>query len=98
MAAWRHPPRKPAPRCFHLRANVSFCCKVRRRKHLLTHGRHGCLFMRWRSRIVAAMETVHILVVDDDLRLRDLIERYLTQQGFQVYGAAHAGAMRRELA
>ncbi|RUL63196.1 two-component system response regulator OmpR [Dyella dinghuensis] len=44
------------------------------------------------------METTHILVVDDDLRLRDLIERYLTQQGFHVYGAPHAAAMRRELA
>jgi two-component system phosphate regulon response regulator OmpR len=44
------------------------------------------------------METVHILVVDDDLRLRDLIERYLTQQGFHVHGAGHAAAMRRELA
>ena len=44
------------------------------------------------------METVHILVVDDDLRLRDLIERYLTQQGFHVHGAGHAATMRRELA
>ncbi|HTV86735.1 MAG TPA: two-component system response regulator OmpR, partial [Dyella sp.] len=44
------------------------------------------------------METTHILVVDDDLRLRDLIERYLTQQGFQAHGAPHAAAMRRELA
>jgi len=44
------------------------------------------------------MESTHILVVDDDLRLRDLLERYLVQQGFQVRGAAHAAAMRRELA
>lgn len=43
------------------------------------------------------METIHILVVDDDLRLRDLLERYLTQQGFHVRSAAHAAAMRREL-
>lgn len=44
------------------------------------------------------MDTAHILVVDDDLRLRDLLERYLAQQGFQVHGAPHAAAMRRELA
>ena len=44
------------------------------------------------------METVKILVVDDDLRLRDLLERYLAQQGFHARGAAHAAAMRRELA
>jgi two-component system phosphate regulon response regulator OmpR len=43
------------------------------------------------------MDTAHILVVDDDLRLRDLLERYLAQQGFQVHGAPHAAAMRREL-
>ena len=44
------------------------------------------------------MDTPHILVVDDDLRLRDLLERYLAQQGFRVRGAAHAAAMHRELA
>jgi two-component system phosphate regulon response regulator OmpR len=44
------------------------------------------------------MESTRILVVDDDLRLRDLLERYLAQQGFQVRGAANAAAMRRELA
>jgi two-component system, OmpR family, phosphate regulon response regulator OmpR len=44
------------------------------------------------------MEPTHILVVDDDLRLRDLLERYLAAQGFSVRGAAHAAAMRRELA
>jgi len=44
------------------------------------------------------MDTSHILVVDDDLRLRDLLERYLTQQGFHARGAANAAAMRRALA
>jgi two-component system, OmpR family, phosphate regulon response regulator OmpR len=44
------------------------------------------------------METARILVVDDDLRLRDLLERYLVQQGFHARGAAHAAAMCRELA
>jgi two-component system phosphate regulon response regulator OmpR len=43
------------------------------------------------------MDTVHILIVDDDLRLRDLLERYLVSQGFHARGAAHAAAMRRAL-
>lgn len=44
------------------------------------------------------MESARILVVDDDLRLRDLLERYLAQQGLDVRGAANAEGMRRELA
>ncbi len=44
------------------------------------------------------METTRILVVDDDLRLRDLLERYLSEQGFLVRGVANAAAMRRSLA
>lgn len=44
------------------------------------------------------MGSTHILVVDDDLRLRDLLERYLTQQGFLVRGVANSVAMRRDLA
>lgn len=44
------------------------------------------------------MGSTHILVVDDDLRLRDLLERYLTQQGFLVRGVANSAAMRRDLA
>lgn len=43
------------------------------------------------------MESPHVLIVDDDLRLRDLLERYLVQQGFRAHGAAHGAAMRREL-
>jgi len=38
-----------------------------------------------------------ILVVDDDLRLRDLLERYLTEQGFAVQAVADASAMDRAL-
>ena len=44
------------------------------------------------------MDTPHILVVDDDPRLRDLLERYLAQQGLRVRTVAHAAAMHRELA
>jgi two-component system phosphate regulon response regulator OmpR len=38
-----------------------------------------------------------ILVIDDDLRLRDLLHRYLSEQGFAVQTAPDAGAMDRLL-
>src|SRR5262249_27214816 len=38
-----------------------------------------------------------ILVVDDDLRLRDLLKRYLTEQGFAVDTVADAPAMDRQV-
>ncbi len=37
----------------------------------------------------------NILVVDDDPRLRDLLRRYLTEQGFQVFAAEDATSMDR---
>jgi two-component system phosphate regulon response regulator OmpR len=39
-----------------------------------------------------------ILVVDDDLRLRDLLKRYLSEQGFAVDTVPDAQAMDRNLA
>lgn len=39
--------------------------------------------------------TIKILVVDDDQRLRDLLRRYLGEQGFQVHVAEHATAMNK---
>ena len=39
-----------------------------------------------------------ILVVDDDVRLRDLLNRYLTEQGFTVRAVADATDMNRQLA
>ncbi|MDF0534642.1 two-component system response regulator OmpR [Shewanella yunxiaonensis] len=42
-------------------------------------------------------ETSKILVVDDDMRLRALLERYLVEQGFQVRSAANAEQMDRLL-
>lgn len=36
-----------------------------------------------------------ILVVDDDVRLRDLLRRYLTEQGFSVTTAENAQSMNR---
>ncbi|MSQ72644.1 MAG: two-component system response regulator OmpR [Betaproteobacteria bacterium] len=39
-----------------------------------------------------------ILVIDDDLRLRDLLQRYLTEQGFAVSTVSDAAAMDRLMA
>jgi two-component system phosphate regulon response regulator OmpR len=40
-------------------------------------------------------EPAHILIVDDDDRIRDLTKRFLTMNGFRVSGAADAAAARR---
>lgn len=40
----------------------------------------------------------HLLVVDDDLRLRELLRRYLSDSGFRVTGAADALEARAQLA
>ena len=42
--------------------------------------------------------TSHILVVDDDTRLRELLRRYLSDNGFVVSTAADAAEARRLLA
>lgn len=42
-------------------------------------------------------ETFKVLVVDDDARLRSLLERYLTEQGFYVRSAAQSEQMDRLL-
>ncbi len=39
-----------------------------------------------------------ILIVDDDLRLRELLQRYLSDQGFEVRGVGSAAQMERVLA
>jgi two-component system phosphate regulon response regulator OmpR len=43
-------------------------------------------------------EAPHLLVVDDDARLRVLLHRFLTEQGFRVTSGADAAAARRALA
>ena len=43
-------------------------------------------------------EPPHLLVVDDDARLRALLQRFLAEQGFRVTAAADAGAARHALA
>ncbi|CAB0150624.1 Transcriptional regulatory protein OmpR [Pseudidiomarina piscicola] len=44
-----------------------------------------------------SQETFKILVVDDDARLRSLLERYLTEQGFYIRSAAQGEQMDRLL-
>ena len=43
------------------------------------------------------MTSPKILVVDDDVRLRDLLSRYLSEQGFQVTAIANASHLDRKL-
>ena len=43
-------------------------------------------------------ESAHLLVVDDDTRLRELLRRYLTEQGFRISVAENASAARAKLA
>ncbi|HYZ60903.1 MAG TPA: response regulator [Acetobacteraceae bacterium] len=42
-------------------------------------------------------EEAHILVVDDDVRLRALLSRYLAEQGFRVTAASHAAEARDKM-
>lgn len=44
-----------------------------------------------------AAPEAHVLVVDDDARLRALLSRYLAEQGFRVTTAAHAAEARDKL-
>ena len=44
-----------------------------------------------------ADDAPHLLVVDDDTRIRDLLQRYLSEQGFRITVAADAGEARRKL-
>src|SRR5262249_23168646 len=43
-------------------------------------------------------EAPHLLVGDDDRRIRDLLQRYLTQNGYRVTVAGNAEEARRHLA
>jgi two-component system phosphate regulon response regulator OmpR len=45
----------------------------------------------------ASMEKPHILVVDDDTRLRGLLNTFLSQNGFRVSTASNAGEARQRL-
>src|SRR3954469_14818002 len=50
---------------------------------------------RRRTMTQAAARTDKILVVDDDARIRDLLRRYLTQEGFEVILAEDGKALNR---
>ena len=43
------------------------------------------------------VDTAHLLVLDDDTRLRDLLQRFLTEEGFRVTSAADAEEGRAKL-
>jgi two-component system phosphate regulon response regulator OmpR len=47
------------------------------------------------TNITAQVPQAKILVVDDDVRLRDLLRRYLTEQGFNVITAENATALNK---
>lgn len=44
------------------------------------------------------MSNKHILVVDDDIGLRELLQQYLSEQGYSVDAVADGSAMERHLA
>ncbi len=46
----------------------------------------------------ASTDQPHILVVDDDDRIRDLLKRFLTREGYRVTAASEAAAARRLMA
>ena len=48
-------------------------------------------------KIFIADDAPHLLVVDDDTRIRDLLQRYLSEQGFRITVAADAAEARRKL-
>ena len=47
------------------------------------------------SQIAAPARARHLLIVDDDDRIRELLKEYLAREGYRVTGAAHAAAARR---
>src|SRR5262245_45659541 len=44
------------------------------------------------------MNKARLLVIDDDLRLRELLKRYLSEQGYTIDAVADGAAMDRNLA
>jgi two-component system phosphate regulon response regulator OmpR len=53
--------------------------------------------MTARAERAGAMDEAHLLVVDDDARLRDLLRRYLVDQGFRVTTAGDAAEARAKI-
>ena len=77
----------------HLTGFVTTCFRHRLRNTLLPFGITHSL----QTRILATMteRTHHLLVVDDDARLRDLLTRYLGENGFEVKAVGDASQMDR---
>lgn len=50
-----------------------------------------------KARLIPADDAPHVLVVDDDRRLRDLLARFLGEHGYRVTSAPDAAAARRKL-
>lgn len=50
-----------------------------------------------KTRIVPADDAPHVLVVDDDRRLRDLLSRFLGEHGYRVTSAGDALQARRKI-
>ena len=50
------------------------------------------------SKELLADDAPHLLVVDDDTRIRDLLKRFLSDRGFRITVAADAAEARRRLA
>ena len=42
-------------------------------------------------------DTPHILVIDDDTRLRELLRKYLSDNGFRVTAVANAAEARQRM-
>src|SRR5574340_914660 len=61
------------------------------------HGRGTGVPVASASILARRSRAVTILVVDDDVRLRDLLTRYLTEQGFQVAALPDASLLDRKL-
>src|SRR5690606_41145732 len=53
------------------------------------------LLLRYICAMSLANAPKKILVVDDDVRLRDLLRRYLAEQGFSVWVAENAQTMNK---
>ena len=49
------------------------------------------------SQVSPADDAAHLLVVDDDSRIRDLLSRFLRKEGYRVTLAQHAGEARAHL-
>lgn len=47
--------------------------------------------------VAPADDAAHLLIVDDDTRIRELLDRYLKDRGFRVSTAADAAEARRKL-